>query len=124
MASYTDRAHVLERVSVATNQGARVYYRRPSFWQASVAVDLPSRINNTNYQGLNGFDSRCSAYGVALAVLTEMRFADANDQAALWYPEGYIHRGERDEKSVCSTLHLHNATFYLIRWCDGRSASD
>ncbi len=41
---------------------------------------------------LNGFDSRCCAYGVALAVLTEMRLPDAQGRLTLRYPEGYTRR--------------------------------
>jgi hypothetical protein len=41
---------------------------------------------------MNGFDSRCSAYGVILAVLTEMRLPDASGQYTSWYPEGYTVR--------------------------------
>jgi len=41
---------------------------------------------------MNGFDSRCSAYGVALAVLGEIRFPDAEGKISLEYPEGYTPR--------------------------------
>jgi len=94
-----NESHTLERVSVAvvdshgTAQGSKVYYRSPAFWQVSAAVNLPGAISRTNYHGINGFDSRCSAYGVALAVLTEMRFPDANGALTVFYPEGYTKRG-------------------------------
>lgn len=92
MARHADGAHVLERCRAATNQGQRVYYRSPAFWRASAAINLPASVNNLYSRGLNGFDSRCCAYGVALAVLTEMRFADASGGAVLWYPDGYTRR--------------------------------
>lgn len=76
MASYADAPHVLERCSVPTDQGPQVYYRSPAFWRASASVNLPGRLHRTDYQGINGFDSRCSAYGVLLAILTELRLPD------------------------------------------------
>jgi hypothetical protein len=70
MASYADEAHTLERVSVPTiSSGSKVYYRSTAFWKASAAVNLPAAVGRTDYSGLNGFDSRCCAYGVALSVL-------------------------------------------------------
>lgn len=71
MAKYADMENTLERVSVNTNNGTKYYYRSPSFWKASAAVNLPSRINSLYSSSLNGFDARCCAYGVALAILTE-----------------------------------------------------
>ena len=101
MNEYADSAHVLERQSVATvdahghSTGTHVYYRSPAFWKVAAAVNLPGAIGHTNYSGLNGFNSRCSAYGVALAVLTEMNFPSDIQANALNYPEGYIpRRGE------------------------------
>jgi hypothetical protein len=67
-----------------------VYYRSQNFWQVSAAVNLPGRIGNTNYQGLNGFDSRCCAWAVALAVLAEYRFPNAQGNVVFEYPEGYV----------------------------------
>lgn len=63
--------------------GAHVYYRSRSFWKVSVSVNLPGAINNTNYNGINGFDSRCSAYGVLLAMLAEVYLPDAQGNQTL-----------------------------------------
>lgn len=98
MARYADdtATRAMERVVVATvdtrgrNAGNRVYYRSQNFWQVSAAVNLPGRIGNTNYQGLNGFDSRCCAWAVALAVLAEYRFPNAQGNVVFEYPEGYV----------------------------------
>lgn len=92
MARYADEAHGLERRPVATNQGSRVYYRSQAFWRTSAVVNLPASVDNLYSPALNGFDSRCCAYGVALAVLTEIRFADEQGDATLWYPQGYTRR--------------------------------
>jgi len=69
-----------------------VYYRSQAFWQVSASVNLPGAANRTTYIGLNGFDSRCCAYGVALAILAEMRFPDTQRHVTLEYPEGYTPR--------------------------------
>lgn len=74
------------------SQGNRIYYRSQAFWQVSASVNLPGAANRTTDAGLNGFDSRCCAYGVAIAVLTEMKFPDAEGNATLEYPEGYTSR--------------------------------
>jgi hypothetical protein len=92
MAFYADPDHVLERVLVQTNQGPKVYYRSPSFWRASAAVNLPGVINNIYAQQLNGFDARCVAYGYALAVLSEPSFPNSNDGAFAEFPQGYTPR--------------------------------
>lgn len=92
MASYADADHVLSRVSVTTNQGAKVYYRSPSFWRASAAVNLPGAINNQYSAALNGFDARCVAYAYSLAVLSETWFPDTAGAATLIFPEGYLPR--------------------------------
>lgn len=92
MAQYADEAHVLERRAVTTSQGQKVYYRSPAFWRASAAVNLPGALNNTYSAALNGFDSRCSGYGVILAVLTETRFPSHQASVTLNYPEGYTPR--------------------------------
>jgi hypothetical protein len=89
MASHADAEHVIERYPVTTNQGAKVYYRSPAFWRASASVNLPGAINNSYSNALYGFDSRCCAYGVALAVLTDLRLPDAQGASTVWYPEGY-----------------------------------
>lgn len=92
MASYADVDHALSRVSVTTNQGAKVYYRSPSFWRASAAVNLPGAINNQYSTALNGFDARCVAYAYSLAVLSETLFPDAAGNLTLMFPEGYLPR--------------------------------
>jgi len=92
MAVYADQAHALERRSVATDQGQKVYYRSQAFWRASAAVNLPAAVSRTNYSGLNGFDSRCSAYGVALAILSETIFPDAGGSPTIRFPENYSRR--------------------------------
>ena len=98
MARYADDAgtRAMERVAVATvdsrgrSTGNKVYYRSRNFWQVSAAVNLPGRIGNTNYQGLNGFESRCCAWAVSLAVLAENQFQNGQGNAVLEYPEGYV----------------------------------
>jgi len=94
MARYADdpATQTLERFPVQTNQGAKVYYRSQGFWKVSASVNLPGAVGNTNYQGINGFDSRCCAYGVATAVLTERMLPNAQGQNVLLYPEGYTRR--------------------------------
>nr|WP_230979087.1 hypothetical protein [Intestinirhabdus alba] len=88
MAYYADAEHVLERCRVNTRGGEiKVYYRSPAFWRASAAVNLPGRINNGHYQGLNGFDTRCCVYGSAIAVLTEQRFPDSHNNPVNEKPE-------------------------------------
>jgi predicted chitinase len=95
---YADAPHALERILVNTTDlkgnptGNHVYYRSNSFWQVSASVNRPNVRTRSDYSGLNGFDSRCSAYGVALAVLTEMRFPDAKSKPTNEYPEGYTPR--------------------------------
>lgn len=98
MIKFSDEAHRVERYGVVVvdakrlSQGERTYYRSPAFWKASAAVNLPSAIHRGDYRGINGFDSRCSAYSVALSVLTEMRLPDAKGQLTQERPEGYIPR--------------------------------
>jgi predicted chitinase len=92
MARYADQPHNLQRHVVNTNHGQKTYYRSQAFWQVSATVNLPNAVNNPNFAGLNGFDSRCCAYGVALAVVAEVLFADAQSNPTLWYPEGYTPR--------------------------------
>ncbi|HDC4524633.1 TPA: M23 family peptidase, partial [Enterobacter kobei] len=92
MAKYADEEHVLERVSVNSNLGTKYYYRSSSFWKASAAVNLPGRIGSLYHRSLNGFDSRCCAYGVALAILTENKFPNISGSLVLNFPEGYKHR--------------------------------
>jgi hypothetical protein len=92
MGKYADEPHRLERQTLPTGTGEKVYYRSEAFWRASAAVNLPSALRRTYSPALNGFDSRCSAYGVALAVLTETRFPNAQGTPLLGYPEGYSER--------------------------------
>lgn len=88
MAPYADAEHVLERCSVTPRRsGIKIYYRSPAFWRASAAVNLPGQVNNENYQGLNGFDTRCCVYGSAIAVLTEQKFPDSHNNLVNEKPE-------------------------------------
>ncbi len=88
MALYADNPHLLERCSVnARGSGIKVYYRSQAFWQASAAVNLPNQVNNEHYQGLNGFEARCCVYGSAIAVLTEQKFPDSNNNPTNEKPE-------------------------------------
>jgi hypothetical protein len=89
MASYADPEHVLNRVVITANQAQRVYYRSPSFWRASAAVNLPADIDDLYSTGMNGFDARCVAYAYALSVLSEMRFPNSTGNVTLAFPEGY-----------------------------------
>ncbi|MDO9404550.1 MAG: hypothetical protein Q7T87_11005, partial [Polaromonas sp.] len=94
MAAHADQPHLLERVTVSTvdDTGSRIFYRSPAFWRASAAVNLPSVVNTTYSRALNGFNSRCSGYGSALATLSEMRFPDTDARHVLEFPEGYNKR--------------------------------
>ncbi|WP_232301111.1 hypothetical protein, partial [Caldimonas taiwanensis] len=92
MARYADEAHEVQRQVVWTDQGFKVCYRSAAFWRASAAVNLPSAVQHLYSSALNGFDARCCAYGVALAVLTERRLPDEQGQHTQWYPEGYTRR--------------------------------
>ncbi|MFZ4169083.1 M23 family peptidase [Enterobacter ludwigii] len=93
MDNYSDQEHELQRCNVNTlANGQKCYYRSKSFWQASAAVNYPSKINNTHYQGINGFDSRCSAYSHLLGFLTEIKFEDANGVPDLFFPDNYPFR--------------------------------
>ncbi|MBO9650690.1 MAG: hypothetical protein J7605_19470, partial [Variovorax sp.] len=96
MSKEADRTHVLERVTIQTNKGNKIYYRSQGFWRASATVNLPTAVKRTNYTGINGFDARCVAYGYALAVLTEMRFANSSGQIDLFFPDS--HSPRRDAK--------------------------
>jgi hypothetical protein len=92
MGKYADERHNIERVQLETNHGQKVYYRSKAFWRASAAANLPNAISNQNYSGLNGFDSRCCAYGVVLAVVADFRPPNAQDVPNTPYPEGYVKR--------------------------------
>jgi hypothetical protein len=89
IASHADGEHVVERCPVATNLGAKVYYRSPAFWRASAAVNLPGAVDSLYSRSLNGFDSRCCAYAVALVILTDCHLPDARGMKSISYPEGY-----------------------------------
>ena len=92
MAGHADRDHVLQRVSIQTNHGPKVFYRSPSFWRATAAVNLPAAINTLYSPALNGFESRCVAYSYALAVLSELYFPNNSGALSLEFPEGYSPR--------------------------------
>lgn len=100
-----DAPHVLERQEMATEAvrrtpagdetyptGRHVYYRSQAFWHVCAKINLPAVATRTDYSRMNGFDSRCSAYGVALAVLSEMRLPDSEGKLSIEYPEGYTPR--------------------------------
>lgn len=97
MVRYADEPSMLglERQIVATvdstgrSFGNKIFYRSLGFWRISAAVNLPGRIERTDYTGLNGFNSRCCAFGVALAILTERLLPDAQGQLTVAFPEGY-----------------------------------
>ena len=94
MAQYADAVHTLARIVVTTinGQGSRLYYRSGAFWEASAAVNLPASIGSPYNPALNGFDSRCCAYGYAIAVLSEEKFPDTTGALSLEFPEGYVPR--------------------------------
>ena len=85
---YSDKEHTLERFHASNF----TYYRSFAFWQASAAVNLPTQISNTQYVGLNGFDSRCCAYDYALGVLTEIKFEDSTKKCILDFPSSFPYR--------------------------------
>ncbi|WP_238392768.1 hypothetical protein [Buttiauxella sp. 3AFRM03] len=60
---------------------------QPGFLAGQRAVNLPSQIDNGRYQGLNGFDTRCCVYGSAIAVLTEQKFPDSDNNPVNEKPE-------------------------------------
>lgn len=88
MARYADSAHIIERQSVMTNRGSKIYYRSPAFWQASATVNLPGAIGRDDYRGINGFVERCCVYSSAISVLTEMKYPDDRGDFILDSPEG------------------------------------
>ncbi len=94
MGKYADKDHQLERITVSTvnQQGTKIYYRSHAFWEASAAVNLPSAIKNHYSSRLNGFDSRCCAYGYAWAILNEGRLPDSRGALKVDFPEGYVKR--------------------------------
>jgi len=54
--------------------------------------NLPRAVDRTNYSGLNGFDSRCCAYGIAVAILAERLLPDGKGQAKLMFPKDFAPR--------------------------------
>lgn len=86
MAGFADEDHILEKHSISGIS----YYRSNVFWKASAIVNAPAQVTDREYRGLNGFDSRCCAYGYALDVLSETRFSDSNGSSSLEFP--YTHR--------------------------------
>ena len=89
MPLYADAEHVMERVVFPTTAGEKVLYRSPAFWKASAAVNLPASIHNLYSRALNGFEGRCSAYGVAMAVLTEVPLPTTDGGRAQVFPDMY-----------------------------------
>ncbi|MBB3213698.1 hypothetical protein FHW67_002999 [Herbaspirillum sp. Sphag1AN] len=89
MGKHADAPHVLEARVVESNLGRKTYYRSPAFWKASAAVNSPLAVSRIDYSGLNGFDSRCCAYGVAVAVLSELLLPDGNGQPTVMYPTDF-----------------------------------
>ncbi|MBB3214920.1 hypothetical protein FHW67_004246, partial [Herbaspirillum sp. Sphag1AN] len=92
MGRHADAPHVLEARVVESNLGPKTYYRSPAFWKASAAVNSPRAVSRIDYSGLNGFDSRCCAYGVAVAVLSELSLPDGNGQPTVMYPTDFTPR--------------------------------
>jgi len=92
MEKYADETHELQRQAVTAGHGLRVYYHSPAFWHASATVNFPSAVSRRNYQGINGFIERCSAYTCALSVLTETKFPDERNAFTLEKPEGILLR--------------------------------
>lgn len=78
-------------MTIETNSGQKCYYRSPSFWKASAAVNLPGAIGDLYSTRLNGFEARCVTYAVALSVLGETRFP-AVQGPPTEQPEGNIIR--------------------------------
>ncbi|SAL80540.1 hypothetical protein AWB71_06144 [Caballeronia peredens] len=93
MASYADKPHVLEQVTITAGGRAHSYYRSESFWKASASVNLPGAINSLYSARLNGFEARCMAYNVALSVLTEIKFPLASGERSDTPEYGILRRG-------------------------------
>jgi hypothetical protein len=94
MACHADERHALERVAIGTSRGPKCYYRSRSFWKTSASVNLPGAINALYSRQLNGFEARCVAYGVVLAVTGEHLFPSNNGER-LSIPDDEILRKER-----------------------------
>lgn len=86
--------HVLERVAIGTNRGSKCYFRSRGFWKTSASVSLPEAINTLYSQQLNGFEARCVAYEVVLAVTGEHLFP-SNDGELVSLPDDEILRKEK-----------------------------
>lgn len=78
MALHADQVHALERIGIGTSKGPKCYYRSPSFWKASAAVNLPGALNTLYSAKLNGFEARCIAYAAVLAITGEHPFPLGN----------------------------------------------
>ncbi|ECG8516604.1 hypothetical protein DLR11_19260 [Salmonella enterica subsp. salamae] len=52
-----------------------------------IEISQPGQVSNEQYQGLNGFHDRCCVYGSAIAVLTEQKFPDSNNNPVNEQPE-------------------------------------
>lgn len=87
-----DQAHDVQRHPVPTNQRVNGVLPQSGLWRASAAVNLPAAVDRVYSPALNGFDARCCVYGVAVAVLTEMKLPDEQGRLTRWYPEGYTRR--------------------------------
>lgn len=98
MAFEADKEHNLERIS-----GGHIYYRSPTFWRTSAAVNLPGSINNLYSASLNNFDTRCHAYTSCLSILTELKFPNTQKQKILELPEGWTLRKINGDAPVTST---------------------
>lgn len=83
MAKYADAGYSLEICSV----GGKVYYRSQAFWKANASANLPGRIGDTHYRGLNGVEAHCCVYGNTISVLTEQMFPNFSGELANEKPE-------------------------------------
>lgn len=102
MNKLADNPHAIDRIQVSAVEkqnsgqyvsvGQKIYYRSRSFWQVSAQINLPTSINTFYSLYLNGFEQRCSVYGYAIAILTEIRFPDQQQNLTVEFPEGYHRR--------------------------------
>ncbi|MDI2113945.1 M23 family metallopeptidase [Commensalibacter nepenthis] len=103
-----EKSHTLERVAqpcvsyvrkgVDKSAGTHIYYRSEAFWGAACIVnrgDVGTPIYNP--KSINGFPDRCCAYSFGLAILTEMKFSDAQGKL-LEFPEDRKQRGIKEER--------------------------
>ena len=93
MAKYADRFNGLERKTLRTNLGTKVYYHSSSFRNASAAVNLPAAVGDPNHK-FNGYEARCTAHAQVWAILADQDlFADVTGKLQN-FPEGMIRRTE------------------------------